>query len=456
LPPGPREPGGRYPIERLAGELERFRRAATRHDGLAARYLAFVRLASPVLWLRGFRYPDRDARLSRSQRQGGRMPDHERMVARQRVLADFGDLALRSDDLDEVLAEACRLVGEALGTDLAKVMEIEPDRRHLLVRAGVGWRPGIVGETRLPMGERSSEAYSIEAGRPVITRDIGEEHRFDFADILKEHGAVALVNVPVFLPGGRPYGLLQVDSREPRDFAEEDTEFLRTYATILGPVIDRLHKAHSLKEALDANRRLLRELQHRVKNHLAIVTSLVQLRAQRATSEEARRELEAVGERVETLRLVNEQLYAAGGAERLPLRPFVTELVENLRDLHEERSGEVGLDLAVGEADLAPEVAVPLGLILTEFVTNSLKHAFDGRGGAIAVAVEAPEGGGLRVRVSDDGKGLPPEPRAAAGPGSGTGMGIIEALARQIDAEPVWSSPRSGGTALSFETRRRS
>ena len=384
------------------------------------------------------------------------MPDREQMMLRQKVLAEFGDFALRCEDLDEVLTEACRLVGKALGTDLAKIMEIEGDRQHLLVRAGAGWRPGIVGEKRLPMGERSSETYSIEARRPVIARDIAEEDRFEFADFLKEHGAVALVNVPIFLPGGKPYGLLQVDSREPRDFAEEDTEFLRTYATILGPVIDRLHKAHSLREALDANRRLLQELQHRVKNHIGIIASLVRLRAGQATSGEARRELEAVGERIEALRLVHEQLYAAGSAERLRLRPFVTELVENLRDLHEERSGEVGLDLAIGEADLAPEVAVPLGLILTEFVTNSLKYAFDGRGGTVAVAVEAPERGGLRVLMRDDGKGLPAEPRADAGPGSGTGMGIIDALADQIDAEPVWSSLPGGGTALCLKFDRRS
>lgn len=383
------------------------------------------------------------------------MPDREQMMARQRVLAEFGDLALRSDDLDEVLTEACRLVAGALGADLAKVLEIEHDRRSLLVRAGVGWRPDVVGRTRLPMGDRSSEAYAIEAGRPVISNDIREEDRFEFADFLKEHGAVALVNVPVFLPGGRPYGLLQVDSREARDFAEQDIEFLRTYATILGPVIDRLHKAHSLREALDVNRRLLRELQHRVKNHLGVVTSLVRLRAGQAISGEARRELEAVGERIGTLCLVHEQLYAAGNADRLSLRLFVTRLVEGLRDLHEGQPGEVRLDLAVAEVELAPDLAVPVGLILTEFVTNSLKHAFDGRGGTIAVAAEAPEGGGLRVRVSDDGKGLPPEPRAATGPGSGTGMAIIKALAGQIDAEPVWSSPPSGrGTALLLETRR--
>ena len=377
------------------------------------------------------------------------MPDRDQMVARQKVLADFGDFALRSDDLDNVLTEACRLVGDALETDLAKILEIKPDQQRLLVRAGVGWKPGIVGQKCLSMGERSSETYSIECAHPVITQDIGTENRFDFPDFLKEHGVMALVNVPIFLPGGQPYGLLQVDSCEPRDFDEEDIEFLRTYATILGLVIDRLHKVHSLKEALEANQRLLQELQHRVKNHIAIITSLIRMRSREVKSEEAREALAAVGERIDTLRLVHEHLYIAGTADRLRLRPFIMQLVENLCHLHEDQSGKVRLDFAMEEAELIPEVAVPLGLILNEFVTNSLKYAFEGRGGVIAVGVEVLERGGLRVRICDNGKGLPAE-RQAAKPGSGTGMRLIDGLARQIGAKPVWSSLEPG-TALCLE-----
>ncbi|MFC7478252.1 PAS domain S-box protein [Dankookia sp. GCM10030260] len=175
------------------------------------------------------------------------MSDREQMVLRQRVLANFGELALRSESLEEVLTEACRLVSEALGTRHAKVLEIEPGGRSLIMRAGIGWDPGIVGKLRLEMRDHSSETYSIRAGKPVITRDIRHEERFEVPPFLKDAGVVALANVPIFLPGGRPYGLLQVDSREPRDFSEEDTEFLRTYAAILGPVIDRLHKVTRLQ-----------------------------------------------------------------------------------------------------------------------------------------------------------------------------------------------------------------
>lgn len=380
------------------------------------------------------------------------MPDRKQMIARQKVLADFGELALRSDDLDEVLAAACRLVGNALETDRAKILEIEADGKQLLVRAGVGWRPGIVGERRLPMSERSSETYSINAGKPVISQDIKKEERFEFADFLKEHGIVSLVNVPIFLPGGKPYGLLQVDSRERRQFNEQDIEFLRTYAMILGPVIDRLHKAYSLRQAFEINRRLFEELQHRVKNHIAIITSLVRMRAKAVQSEEARDELSAIGERIDTLRLLHEQLYITGAGDRLPVRPFIVQLVENLCQLHEDQAGPVGLEFNIEEIELAPDVAVPLGLILNEFVTNSLKHAFDGRGGTITVGIDPCEAGVLRLRIRDNGKGLP-EKVEASRPGSGTGIKLINGLAQQIGAEPIWLSGSGAALCMEFEAR---
>ena len=376
------------------------------------------------------------------------MPDQEHMMRRQQVLADFGEFALCSENLNEVLTEACRLVGEALGTKRAKVLEIREDGQSLFVRAGIGWDHGVVGQLRLPMSEHSSETFAIKAGKPVITQDIAKEERFEVPEFMKAAGVVALVNVPISLPGQKVFGLLQVDATEPRDFAQNDIAFLRTYATILGPVIDRLFKVHDLQVALDANKHLMQELQHRIKNHIGIISSLLCMRSGAAHSEETRRELAAVSERVEALRLVHELLYSANTAERLRLRPYVTQLVENLGSMQESQSGRVRLDVEVEDVDLGPDTAVPLGLILTEFVTNSLKHAFDGQGGVIAIKVEAVEQGAFRVRVSDNGKGLPSEPRPAK-PGSGTGMRLIKALAYQIGASPIWTS--ASGTALCLE-----
>ncbi|MRX51340.1 PAS domain S-box protein [Paracoccus sp. S-4012] len=171
----------------------------------------------------------------------------ETMLERQEVLADFADLALQSEDLDEVLQEACRLVAKAMGTERAKVLEMEAGDESLLVRAGVGWAAGVVGHVRLPMDKHSSETFAINAGEPVITRDIAQEERFDVPRFMKDAGIVALVNVPIFLPRQRAYGLLQVDDTRPRDFDQHDSAFLRTYAGILGPIVDRLLKLRQLR-----------------------------------------------------------------------------------------------------------------------------------------------------------------------------------------------------------------
>jgi two-component sensor histidine kinase len=375
------------------------------------------------------------------------MAGREEMVERQRVLADFGELAVRSEDLDEVLVEACRLIGRALGTDLAKVIEIE-ESGALFVRAGCGWQPGVVGHVRLPMSERSSETYAITLGEPVITADIRNEERFVFPEFLKEAGVVGLVNVPILLPGGAPYGLLQVDSREAWQPDDDDIQFLRTYAMILGPVIDRLFKVHELQEALDANRTLLRELQHRIKNNIAAITSLVRLRYDAADTEDARRELRVIGERIETLRLVHEQVHAGSGGDHLELRSYITALLTGLLDLHRETP--VKLNAEIAEMDISSDRAIPLGLILNEFTTNSLKYAFDEAGGTISLRAVRVGDERVRITIADDGRGLPPEPLRAR-PASGTGMGLIAGLARQLRADVRWEAETGTGLRLEFK-----
>ncbi len=168
---------------------------------------------------------------------------------RQQALAEFGDFVLDHEDLDDILTEGCRLIAHALGADLAKVLQIESQSNTALVRAGVGWRDGIVGKERICLTEDSSEAFAIETCQPVISNDVAQETRFHFPRFLRDEGVVALVNVPIFLPGRKPWGVLQVDARRVRAFDDEDIDFLKTYAMTLGPVIDRLLVAAQQEEA---------------------------------------------------------------------------------------------------------------------------------------------------------------------------------------------------------------
>jgi len=179
--------------------------------------------------------------------------DYRALLRQQAVLARFGELALRSDDLDEILTEACGLVGEALGTDLAKVLELREDDDSLLVRAGVGWKPGVVGEVTLNATADTSEGYALKTGEPMISSDIETETRFSYPPFLIENGVRAFANVVIIGSQGRsPFGVLQIDSREPRQFTDDNITFLRSYANLIAAAVDRLRVTGEVRRSHDA------------------------------------------------------------------------------------------------------------------------------------------------------------------------------------------------------------
>jgi len=179
------------------------------------------------------------------------------LLRQQAVLVEFGEFALKSNQLGEILQRACYFVASALRTDLAKVMELQEDGVTLLVRAGVGWPPGVVGRVTVEASPGSSEGYALQTGKPVYSSNIAIEERFEYAEFIKAAGVKALVNVIIIGGEGRPpYGILQVDSRNPHEFTDDDTDFLRSYANLLAAAVDRMRimdEMHRTEAALRAS-----------------------------------------------------------------------------------------------------------------------------------------------------------------------------------------------------------
>ncbi|HEV7368174.1 sensor histidine kinase [Arenibaculum sp.] len=373
--------------------------------------------------------------------------DHEREIRleQQTALARFGDLALRSEDLDEILGEGCRLVATGLRAECAKMMELRPDGASFLIRAGVGWKPGVVGHAVIGAGHRSAAGLTVQSRQPIVSPDLDLETRFEVSQLLRDHGIRSSVNVTVEVAGtGAVYGVLEVDARAPRHYTDDDISFLHTHANLIGAAVGRMCGVALLRDAVAEKQRLLMELQHRVKNNLQVITSLVRIRTRRAQSQEARDELHALGERIEALRLVHDKLHVTGTVDWIDLGGYVGELVSALFSFNGERVADVRLEVETVPLDVAPEKAIPLGLIVTEFITNSIKHAFDGGPGLIRVEI-VPDGRKASLVLHDNGKGTPEN-----GPASvGSGMQLIDGLARQIGAELRWE--RGTGTRLVLE-----
>ena len=187
------------------------------------------------------------------------------LLRQQTTLARFGERALRSDNLDEILTEACHLVGEALGTDLAKVVELQADGETLRVRAGVGWKPGVVGVATIKVADDTSEGHALKTCEPAISHDIAQETRFRYPSFLIENGVKAVANVVILGAKGRPpFGILQIDSRTPRVFTDDDTAFLRSYANLIAASVDRLHAIGEARRGEARMRALNADLERQV------------------------------------------------------------------------------------------------------------------------------------------------------------------------------------------------
>jgi two-component sensor histidine kinase len=364
------------------------------------------------------------------------------VLRQQTTIAEFGGEALQAEDIDALLQRACVLAAEGLGATHAKILEAQPASGRLLVRAGVGWARDVVGQATLGSDLESQPGYALQTGWPVVSEDLHKETRFRVPELLLQHGIRSAVNVIIRGTEG-PFGVLEVDDRVPRKFTEHDINFLQSFANLLAAAVERMRTQASLRALAAEHEKsarhaeiLLRELHHRVNNNLQQIGSLLRMQKVSATAE-GRKTIETIEGRLEAMRLLYRTLRIEGTAMQIDLNTYLRELAENVRRLSAAK--EVGIEVDVPSLLVRVDTAVPVGLIVNEFVTNSLKHAFpDGRG-TVTVRVEADgEAGGARLLLADNGLGM----RADAG--QGLGLSLIARLSEHLDGPAEWTRAGDG------------
>ena len=123
------------------------------------------------------------------------------------------------------MQHACAQISRVTHIKHTKVLRYRPRNGDLLIIAGVGWKPGVVGTATLPMDAASPPGRSIQTGAAVAVEDFANDTEFRVSPLLREHGIVALLNVPIMIDG-QSWGVLEVDANKPRAFDEGDIGFL--------------------------------------------------------------------------------------------------------------------------------------------------------------------------------------------------------------------------------------
>jgi two-component sensor histidine kinase len=176
------------------------------------------------------------------------------------------------------------------------------------------------------------------------------------------------------------------------------------------------------------NSEMFDELNHRVKNNLAIVSAMLSMQSRRASSPELRAQLETAVDRIQTIADVHASLYRKSGKDEVDFAAYLQDLCERLRRsvLDPDR---IDLEVVAEPADLPLDKAVAMGVVVNELVTNAAKHAYPPpTRGPVSVKLRHVDGE-LVLTVGDSGKGLPAEP-----PPTGLGMRLVRSLVQQLGA----------------------
>ena len=186
-----------------------------------------------------------------------------------------------------------------------------------------------------------------------------------------------------------------------------------------------------MESAVQQQAILLKEIHHRVKNNLAVTASLLSMKAD-GCGPEAKLALEESQQRIHSIALVHEYLYANDSLDRIDFGEYARDLVQGVYSAFGGEQKRIGLDLQLDPVELGIDRAVPCALILNELLSNALKYAFaDGRTGRILVSFRQPEQGCCELAVEDDGVGLPDG--ALLGQNKSLGLRIVRILTTQLD-----------------------
>lgn len=170
-------------------------------------------------------------------------------IRQQTAVSDLGIKALSGHDVQGLINSAVRRLSEVLGVEYTKVLELQPDGEHVVLKAGVGWNKNVVlGKATEDTGRHSPAGYTLLSNHPVIVRDLRTEKRFAAPELLLSHDVVSGMSCIIY-GDNKPYGVVGAYTAHKREFTKDDINFLQSVANVIALAVERKQAEDAVRES---------------------------------------------------------------------------------------------------------------------------------------------------------------------------------------------------------------
>jgi signal transduction histidine kinase len=396
----------------------------------------------------------------------------------QTVVAALGQFAMISSDVSALLDQSVMLLAQTLEVEFCQVLELQPGRQTLLLRAGVGWKDGLVGSALVPADPQSEAGFALRVALPVVFARLAEETRFHGSTLLVDHGVVSGVAVPI-VGHGQAFGVLGAYTARQRAFTEDEIHFLFSLATVLAMAVERMRTEAQLLQSqkMESIGQLAAGVAHDFNNMLTVIQGHSgMLMTKPALSAELHESAKAIYFAAERAATLTRQLLMF--SRKNVMKPAALDLREVVAELSKMLKRLLGETVTL---DLQPSPELPLveadrGM-LEQVIVNLSVNARDAmpQDGTLTISAnlvevdaalvqahpEARPGPFVCLRVSDTGSGMDAATMARifepffttkeAGKGTGLGLATVYGIVKQHEGWiEVSSKPGQGSTFSVF------
>ena len=280
----------------------------------------------------------------------------------QRVVSELGQIALGEVELLEFMQMAAQRVADTLGVEFSKILELQPDCKSLLLRAGVGWQEWFLGKATVSVGVDSQAGFTLLSKTPVVVEDLRTETRFHGPALLNDHGVISGISVVIGGSKG-PYGVLGAHTRAQRTFSANDVHFLQAVANLLAETVrqhetrEKLRKSEAmlyLSQKIEAIGRLAGGIAHDFNNIIGVILGYAQLLQERLPADDRlTKPVDQIRKASERAADLTRQLLAF--SRKQVLEPRIVNLNPLITDLQPMLQRIIGEDIVL-ESVLAPDL----------------------------------------------------------------------------------------------------